>query len=496
MEEVRLPQRWQDWSLTERIGSGSFGTVYKAERKTGQASFVSAIKIGEVPPQTDEAEKLMREMRSEESVQDYYRDMVEGYLSEIRTMDSLKGISNIVSIEDYCVEKQENGVGWTLYIRMEYLTSFNDYSAEHELSEEEIIRLGIDICTALSYCEKMEIIHRDIKPDNIFVSRLGQFKLGDFGVARRLDRTVGSYSAKGTFTYMAPEVYKGEKYGNRADLYSLGMVLYRLCNRNRDPFVDPDKQMVYYKDRENALKRRMEGEKLPDPIQASPERAKIILKACMYEQKERYSSAGQLKKDLEKLYAIRLRQSERAAELDRTLVPGDMPLIQTDSLRVSRRVLAFMIPAGAAVLLAAGFLLGKGNLISGGETPEMLKGDFSELITESQDEVFAGEAQIWTGTFESGQFEQCSYTPEADGGCRLTLATDEPGSQVHLEIMDEEGRTKLDTYSGRFSCELDLKKDMTYLLTVYEGPQETGFQVTITGTGESEQTTGEDADNE
>ena len=72
---------------------------------------------------------------------------------------------------------------------MEFLTSFSSFHITNHLDEKEIVRLGIDICNALEYCEKVRVIHRDIKADNIFVSDLGDYKLSDFGVARFIDRT-------------------------------------------------------------------------------------------------------------------------------------------------------------------------------------------------------------------------------------------------------------------------------------------------------------------
>ncbi len=303
--DVRLPESWKEWTLTEMIGEGSFGAVYKAERISGTDVFSSAVKIIEIPQGGYEVRQLMREMSNEDSVRSYYRNMVEEYLKEIRTMDSLKGITNIVSIEDYYVEEKADEIGWIIYIRMELLESFSEYLTHSTMNETQIIRFGMDICTALQYCEELKIIHRDIKPDNIFVSRLGDFKLGDFGVARTLDRTGSSISVKGNIQFMAPEVYKGEHYGATADIYSLGLLLYKLTNRNRDPFVDPDKQIIYHKERDAAMNRRMEGEPFTQPADASPEFAKVILKAAAYAPEDRYQNAAEFRQDLEKVYRKR-----------------------------------------------------------------------------------------------------------------------------------------------------------------------------------------------
>ena len=70
--------------------------------------------------------------------------------------------------------------------------------------------MGRELTSALIFCQKKGLIHRDIKPENIFVSEAGQFKLGDFGVARTVEKTTGGLSRKGTEKYMAPEVYLGK----------------------------------------------------------------------------------------------------------------------------------------------------------------------------------------------------------------------------------------------------------------------------------------------
>lgn len=167
---------------------------------------------------------------------------------------------------------------------MEYLTSFMEYCAGRALSEDDVLRLGIDLCKALEYCQCQNIIHRDIKPENIFVSRFGEFKLGDFGIARELERTMSGLSKKGTYSYMAPEMYKGEAYDSRVDIYSLGIVLYKLRNHNRLPFISLEKQLITYRDKENALNKRMAGEKLPRPAEAGDAFAEVILKACAFDQ--------------------------------------------------------------------------------------------------------------------------------------------------------------------------------------------------------------------
>ena len=292
---------WPEWKLIEKIGEGSFGKVYKAKRTERGRSFYSAIKIISIPASKGELDSVRSEMNNEQSTREYFRNLVEDCVQEIYTMEHFCGNSHVVSFEDFKVVEYLDEIGWDISIRMEYLTSFMDYCTGKELTEKEVIKLGCDLAMALIYCRKLNIIHRDVKPENIFVSRFGDFKLGDFGIAREQAHTMSNMSKKGTYSYMAPEIYKGEKYDSSIDIYSLGIVLYKLMNQNRLPFLSLDKQLITYRDKETALARRMAGEKMPVPVNASAAFSHIILKACAYEPGKRYRKPEDMLRDLEKL---------------------------------------------------------------------------------------------------------------------------------------------------------------------------------------------------
>ncbi len=300
--EKQLPVSvWPEWRIIEKIGEGSFGKVYKAQRTDQGKTFYSAIKIITIPSSQGELSSVRSENPDEQSVKEYFHSLVEDCIQEVNTMEYFRGNSHVVSVEDYKVVEYLDDIGWDIYIRMEYLTGFLDYCEGKELSEKEVIQLGIDLCKALEYCQKQNIIHRDIKPENIFVSRFGEFKLGDFGIARELDRNASGLSKKGTFSYMAPEMYKGENYDHRVDIYSLGIVLYKLRNHNRLPFINLGKQLITYRDKENALTRRMSGEELPVPAEAEGGLGKVICKACAYRREDRYQTAEEFREALESL---------------------------------------------------------------------------------------------------------------------------------------------------------------------------------------------------
>ena len=292
---------WPEWKIIEKIGEGSFGKVYKAQRTEQGKIFYSAVKVITIPSNAGELSSVRSETPNEQSVREYFHGLVEECIQEVSTMEYFRGNSHVVSVEDYKVVEYLDDIGWDIYIRMEYLTSFLDYCAGRELTEEDVIQLGIDLCKALEYCQKQNIIHRDIKPENIFVSRFGEFNLGDFGIARELERTMSGLSKKGTFSYMAPEMYKGEPYDAKVDIYSLGIVLYKLRNHNRLPFISLEKQLITYRDKENALNRRMSGENPPRPAEAGEGLADIILKACAYDRQDRFETAEEFREALEAL---------------------------------------------------------------------------------------------------------------------------------------------------------------------------------------------------
>lgn len=299
MKNEELRDVWPEWQIVKRVGSGTYGVVYEAVRTDYSVESHAAIKVISVPTDTSEIDSLRSEGLDMAGTRTYFKAIVDDFVREIQLMQSMKGLQNIVSVEDYKVVENNEGIGWKIYIRMELLTSFFDHTADKKLSEEDIIKLGCDICTALEVCEKRNIIHRDIKPGNIMVNDFGDYKLGDFGIARKLEHATGGLSQnRGTPNYMAPEVFHGNDYDSRADIYSLGIVLYQLLNGNRLPFLDTKKQLLNPSDRVEAFQRRMDGEPLPAPCDASSAMAAVILCASNPDPSKRFASARAMKKAL------------------------------------------------------------------------------------------------------------------------------------------------------------------------------------------------------
>ena len=287
------------WNITRLLGEGSYGKVFEIERSEFGQTYRAALKVITVPQSSAEVRSVISEGMSVSQAEAYFHGIVEELMHEFSIMFKLKGTANIVSCEDLRVLEHPDGIGWDILIRMELLHPLLPYVYQHPMARRDIIRLGIDICKALELCQRYNIIHRDIKPENIFISDNGDYKLGDFGIARTIERTSSGLSKKGTYSYMAPEVYAGKEYGFSVDTYSLGLVLYRMLNKNRGPFLPQPPEAITFSSREQALGRRISGEALPRPFYGEGRLGEIVLKACAFDPKDRYSSPQQLRQELE-----------------------------------------------------------------------------------------------------------------------------------------------------------------------------------------------------
>ena len=290
---MRIENVWQDWRTECEIGRGASGAVYRCVRNDNGINAYAAVKVITVHKEKKSDLDSTRMLYNESSG----KRAVDAYVNEIKLLESLKGAPNIVSIDDYKVV--ENDDCWQIFIRMELLTDLRTYFRNKPVTEGEVIKLGKDICAALTLCQKNNIVHRDIKPENIFVSRFGDFKIGDFGIAKYRNSSMGTVSFKGTYSYIAPETVREFRNDIRSDMYSLGLVMYELlCGRL--PFIDTISSDISTKtQREQALTRRLSGEPVP-PIQGvSSILNHAILKACAFNPWERFASPEDFAQALE-----------------------------------------------------------------------------------------------------------------------------------------------------------------------------------------------------
>lgn len=254
------------------------------------------MKMIPVPKEPGETQEMLSSGYDLHSINQRYKADLEDIKREYSLMALLKGNANIVYCDDICDEPNPDGIGWKLYIRMELLTPLTKVMAD-PYSEAQVVKVGMDLCNALAACKRKNIIHRDIKPANIMVAEDGNYKLGDFGVAKTLEGTAGG-TKTGTYNFMAPEVYNNRPYGQGADIYSLGMVLYWMMNFRCGPFLPLPPTVPTASQMENAKERRFGGEQLPPPANGSQVLKQIVLRACAFDPAQRYASPEELYADL------------------------------------------------------------------------------------------------------------------------------------------------------------------------------------------------------
>ena len=190
---------WGCWNVEEKLGQGSYGTVYRVSRQEFGKVYYAAVKHISIPRDGEEPSEYPPEQ------------IMTALQREIEISRRLRGQSHLVCYEDHLIVPKADGRGYDIFIRMELLRSLNKVMEERGFTREDVLRLGLDLTQALEELERQHIIHRDIKPSNIFVTDTGEFKLGDFGVARALEGTTGGVTLAGTYNYMAPRSSGGRR---------------------------------------------------------------------------------------------------------------------------------------------------------------------------------------------------------------------------------------------------------------------------------------------
>ena len=443
---------WPDWELIEPLGSGSFAIVFRASRKEKiPGDKDSAIKIIRIPHDPQDWERMQSEGNTEEQTKEFFQEIVNDSLKEIRAMEELCGHTNIVSIFDYKRYHQPDQNTWYILIRMELLQKLDT----RQMDEKEVIRLGIDICTALSTCRKKNIVHRDVSLDNIFV-RDGNYKLGDFGVSKVLEGSFrGISSVAGKPLYMAPEVYNASLIemnidsAAKVDIYSLGILMYRLCHGMHYPFENPDKDVTSTERNQAFKKRVIDGEPLPPPHYASRNLAEVILKACEPKPENRYENAEEMK-----LALLAVQEQEKSANPSPAGEgTGGAGQNHQDTQAEPERKKPKWI-AAVCCLLAIGLIgFGAWKLLGGGKGdgpgPESSQTEQVVLLTEEPTAILS-----------------YSITWQDDDGKTIDTNTVEYGTKpTHADPAKEADREYTYTFSGWEPAVAEVTGDATYKAT-------------------------------
>ena len=206
MSEIINNEKYQ---IIKILGKGAFGVVYQLEKNNKFYSYkkISLINLSkeEINKYIEEA-KILSSFNSEYIVKYYFSFFDKEYFNILMEYGGNNNLKQFI---------------------------LNQKKKNQKIEEKIIEEILIQICSGLKEIHKTNIIHRDLTPENIFINKNNKIKIGDFGVSKQLN-TNNKYAETDTGKehYKAPEIIKNEKYDKRADIYSLGCIIYELFTLN------------------------------------------------------------------------------------------------------------------------------------------------------------------------------------------------------------------------------------------------------------------------
>src|SRR3954453_677226 len=282
------------YKLLDTLGQGGMGVVYRAFDTLLERTVALKVIGTQIDSNPETRARFLREARAA------------GQLSH----------RNIVTIFDLGEHEGHP------FLAMEYLEGEDlqqRLSGGVKMSIARKVDLAIDICEGLEYAHAHGVVHRDVKPANVFITTTGQVKILDFGLARLItSQLTNSNMLMGTLNYMAPEQVRGERADHRADIFSVGVLYYELlCNRKAfegDSFASTMYKIL---------------QEVPEPIcqvDATVPRAlaAIVERALAKPLDERYQTMTALREDL-LLYRDQLRKSDSGAPVTTPARPASSP---------------------------------------------------------------------------------------------------------------------------------------------------------------------------
>ena len=238
-----------------------------------EKEIVAAVDVITVPPDNAALEIARSKGVSDDSLRTYFtkfKDDLHWEMTMLKTVVS----PHLVHIDEIATVEHLTDVGWTAYIRREQFTSAVKYFEENKCTQNDVVRMGREIYEALAAAGGYGMVHGDINPDNILVTKSGSFMLAGFGIRRCVEK---SWGARPRGDFDAPEVYEGGKFTPQSDIFSLGMVMAYILNGGSLPT----------------------GKNISILSGVDPALADIIRKATAYDPTERYSAANEMRLALE-----------------------------------------------------------------------------------------------------------------------------------------------------------------------------------------------------
>ena len=271
---------------------GAVSVYLVKSTKTAQTYILKHISVPESQKQVD-ALLFTGAASSTEDAQKYYEQVVTDYREELETLEQLAASPNLDCFRSYQIEPKEDGVGFDIYLLAEHRTTLSEYLADNAITHLCAVNLAMDLCSALVDLRAAGLVHRDVKPGNIYLNSQGHFVLGDLGIAKIEELKYCSMPENMLSSYSAPELFSlVGSIEPTTDIYSVGLILYRIYNGNHAPFEDERTSA------KAADKLRITGKDLPAPMYADYEMAEIIHKACAFKPEDRYQDPNEMKQAL------------------------------------------------------------------------------------------------------------------------------------------------------------------------------------------------------
>lgn len=263
---IKLPADLRDWKVTSFVGEDNGCEVYKVSRKIDKNTAQNAI--------------LRHAFVGKSNYTDEHADYFTEEADFIESVKELDGVSNYL---DVYVQDNQNKETCDLYIFTEELTSLEELMKTKTFAEDEVVDFGIQMSEMLETLEAKNIFHGNISPKNIFVTADGRYKIGGFTDFE------GKIDDK---SYIAPEVFRQENVDYTTDIYSVGIIMYAMCNGGKIPFENDSC------DRDSACKERFSGKAVTAPSEGDEKLKSVIVIACQPDNTNRWKNAGNIKNAL------------------------------------------------------------------------------------------------------------------------------------------------------------------------------------------------------
>ncbi len=286
---MNRPQKFGRYLLIDRISTGGMAAVFLA-KISGAMGFQKVLAIKRILPSISEDE-----------------DFITMFIDEAKISASLAH-SNIGQVFEF------GQVSGQYYIAMEYIPGKDLRTIQKHLADDSrkmevpiVLHLVSRLCQGLDYAHRQKdaegksmcIVHRDVSPPNVIVSYDGGVKLIDFGIAKAASRATKTRTGrlKGKFAYMAPEQVQGQEIDQRADVFSVGILLHELLTNQR-LFLGPNQVATM-----NMVRKAEVAPPSAVNPEVPPEIDRIVLKALARDKEERYCWCTELRADIERFIA-------------------------------------------------------------------------------------------------------------------------------------------------------------------------------------------------